>query len=58
MRWGELTSGKREAPAPLEGNIRATVIGITAIEYRSAMRGASSASTSCSARCANRPVTK
>jgi hypothetical protein len=31
MRWGELTSGKREAPAPLEGNIRATVIGITAV---------------------------
>jgi hypothetical protein len=31
MRWGELTGGKREAPAPLEGNIRATVAGITVI---------------------------
>jgi hypothetical protein len=31
MRWGELTSGKREAPEPLEGNIMATVAGITVI---------------------------
>lgn len=29
MRWTELTSGKREAPAPLEGNIRATVLAVT-----------------------------
>lgn len=31
MRWGELTGGKREAPEPLEGNVRAVVAGITAI---------------------------
>jgi hypothetical protein len=26
MRWGDLTAGKREAPEPLEGNVRATVV--------------------------------
>ncbi|WP_130799685.1 DUF2530 domain-containing protein [Streptomyces otsuchiensis] len=31
MRWGELTSGKREAPAPLEGNITAVVGAGTAL---------------------------
>lgn len=29
MRWGELTDGKRPAPAPLEGNTVAVVATIT-----------------------------
>ncbi|MDT0305412.1 DUF2530 domain-containing protein [Streptomyces sp. DSM 44917] len=26
MRWGDWTSGKREAPEPLEGNVVATIL--------------------------------
>ncbi|WP_165986291.1 DUF2530 domain-containing protein [Streptomyces sp. YIM 98790] len=31
MRWGDLTSGTREAPEPLEGNVVATVTAATAV---------------------------
>ncbi|SFC22316.1 DUF2530 domain-containing protein [Streptomyces aidingensis] len=31
MRWADLTSGAREAPEPLEGNVIATVVAGTAV---------------------------